>query len=144
MEAAAEKSQSATVLDLQARTYYNLYHTTNWWNLLSDLHAPHEQWVLDRHFWCLFCLLLTGIHHLAHVPTVPPTKAHLLCASAVPWISEDRLLHISELFSYYYVNPFLSLIDKIHPCINLKWNIHVYTKIKHKFLKTYSPPCCPC
>ena len=51
-----------------------------------------------------------GIRHLAHVLTVPPTKACLLCAtpagmdlyilvharrllpSAVPWISEDRLL----------------------------------------------------
>ena len=57
-------------------------------------------------------LLFTGIRHLAHVLTVPPTKACLLCAtpagmdlyiqlhargrrrlpSAVPWISEDRLL----------------------------------------------------
>ena len=53
-----------------------------------------------------------GIHHLAHVLTVPPTKVCLLCAtpagmnlyidiqlhahrhlpSAVPWISEDHLL----------------------------------------------------
>ena len=57
-----------------------------------------------------FCLLFTGIRHLAHVLTVPPTKVCLLCAtpagmdlyiqvharrhlpSAVPWISEDRLL----------------------------------------------------
>ena len=58
-----------------------------------------------------FLPLFTGIHHLAHVLTVPPTKACLLCAtpagmdlyiyiqvharrllpSAVPWISEDRL-----------------------------------------------------
>ncbi len=45
MEAAAEKSRSATVLDLQAWTYYNLYQTTNWGNLLSDLHVPHEQFV---------------------------------------------------------------------------------------------------
>ena len=28
-----------------------------------------------------FCLLFTGIRHLAHVLTVPPTKAYLLCAT---------------------------------------------------------------
>ena len=53
-----------------------------------------------------FCLLFTGIRHLAHVLTVTPTKACLLCAtlagiqvhasrhlpSTVPWISEARLL----------------------------------------------------
>ena len=57
-----------------------------------------------------FLPLFTGIRHLAHVLTVPPTKACLLCATpagpgpiytghacrhlpgAVPWISEDRLL----------------------------------------------------
>ena len=51
-----------------------------------------------------------GIHHLAHMLTVPPTKACILCAtpagmdlyiqvhaqrllpSAAPWISEDSLL----------------------------------------------------
>ena len=56
-----------------------------------------------------FLPLFTGIRHLAHVLTVPPTKARLLCAtpagvdlyiqlharrhlpSADPWISEDRL-----------------------------------------------------
>ena len=55
-------------------------------------------------------VLFTGIRHLPHVLTVPPTKACLLCAtpagmdlciqvharrllpSAVPWIPEDRLL----------------------------------------------------
>ena len=35
----------------------------------------------DRHFWCLFCLLFTGIRHLPHVLTAPPTKACLLCAT---------------------------------------------------------------
>ena len=30
---------------------------------------------------CLFCLLFTGIRHLAHVLTVPQTKACLLCAT---------------------------------------------------------------
>ena len=58
-----------------------------------------------------FLLLFTGICHLAHVLSVPPTKACLLCATptgmdvyiqlharrhlprAVPWISEDRLLN---------------------------------------------------
>ena len=56
-----------------------------------------------------FLPLFTGIRHLPHALTVPPTKACLLCAtpvgmdlyiqvharrllpSAVPWISEDRL-----------------------------------------------------
>ena len=37
--------------------------------------------VFDRHFWCPFCLLFTGIRHLPHVLTVPPTKACLLCAT---------------------------------------------------------------
>ena len=37
--------------------------------------------MFDRHFWCLFCLLFTGIRHLPHVLTVPPTKACLLCAT---------------------------------------------------------------
>ena len=81
MEAAAEKSRSATVLDLQAWTCYNLYWTTSWGNLLSDMHVPHEQWVLDRHFWCFFCLLFTGIRHLPHMLTVSPTKACRLCTT---------------------------------------------------------------
>ena len=86
-------------------------------NLLSDLHVPREQRVFDRHFWCLFCLLFMGIHHLPHVLTVPPTKACLLCAtpagmdlyilvharrllpSAVPWISEDRLFFMPKKYS---------------------------------------------
>ena len=109
MKVAEEKSRSATLWDLQAWTYYNLYQTTSWGSLLSDLHVPCKLWVFDRHFWCLLSLLFTGIHHLAHVLTVPPTKACLLCTtptgldlyiqvhsrkllpSAVPWISEDRL-----------------------------------------------------
>ena len=37
--------------------------------------------MFDRHFLCLFCLLFTGIRHLPHVLTVPPTKACLLCAT---------------------------------------------------------------
>jgi len=62
----------------------------------------------------LFCLLFTDVRHLVHVLTVPPTKACLLCAtsagmdlsiqvhdrrhlpSAVPWISEDRLLALER------------------------------------------------
>ena len=66
-----------------------------------------------------FLPLFTGIRHLAHVLTVPPTKACLLCAtaagldlyiytghacrhlpSAVPWISEDRLLNFKSLMFY--------------------------------------------
>ena len=64
----------------------------------------------EQHFWCIFCLLFTGICHLPHVLTVPPTKACLLCATlagmdlhiqvhacrhlpnAVHQISEDCLL----------------------------------------------------
>ena len=70
--------------------------------------------MFDRHFWCLFCLLFTGIRHLPHVLTVPPTKACLLCATpagmdlyiqvhdrrllpnAIPCISEDRLLYLNS------------------------------------------------
>ena len=64
--------------------------------------------------------LFMGIRRLAHMLTVPPTKARLLCAtpagmdlyiiytghacrhlpSAVPWISEDRLL-AKEEYSYH-------------------------------------------
>ena len=62
-----------------------------------------------------FLPLVMGIRHLPHVFTVPPTKACLLCAtpagmdlyiqvharrllpSAVPWISEDRLLKLSAM-----------------------------------------------
>ena len=55
-----------------------------------------------------FLPFFTGIRHLAHVLTVPPTKARLLCAtpaglacrylpSAVPWISEDRLFEMSDV-----------------------------------------------
>ena len=139
MEAAAEKSRSATVLDLQAWTYYNLYWTTSWGSLLSDLHVPHEQWVLDRHFWSIFCLLFMGIRHLSHMLTVPPTKACLLCAiytGPCPkaltecslldfWRSSivqghfrviklcHKQMHISKLFSYS--NPFSGQISKINP-----------------------------
>ena len=68
--------------------------------------------ISDAFFFFFFLpfVQVTGIRHLAHVLTVPPTKACLLCAtptgmdlyiqvharrhlpSAVPWISEDRLL----------------------------------------------------
>ena len=131
MEVAAEKSRSATLWDLQAWTCYNLYLTTSWGNLLSNLHIPREQWVLDQHFWCLFCLLFTGIRHLPHVLTVPPTKACLLCATpasmdlyiyilvhtqrllltAVPWISEDHLLVLSSMAPMLYLGFFLPYKD---------------------------------
>ena len=79
MEAAAEKSRSATVLDLQAwtcctpgvpagGTYYPIcMFPTNSERLIgiSDAILP----------------LFTGIRHLAHVLTVPPTKARLFCAT---------------------------------------------------------------
>ena len=89
---------------------------TSWGNLLSDMHIPREQWVFDQPFWCLFCLLFTGICHLAHELTVSPTKACLLCttpggmdlhiqvhaqrllASAVPWISKDHLLYYTDAY----------------------------------------------
>ena len=113
MEAAAQKSHSATVLDLQVWTCYNLYETTGWGNLLSDLHVPREQWVLIG-ISDAFSAFVTGIRYLPDVLTVPPTKACLLCAtpagidlniqvharrhlpSAVPWISEDRLLALKR------------------------------------------------
>ena len=82
-----------------------------------------------------FGLLFTGIHHLAHVLTVPPAKACLLCTtpagvdlyiqvharrhllSAVPWISEDHLLilmaRVKSDLGPYIVNPFL--LHGTHP-----------------------------
>ena len=106
MEAASERSRSAAVLDLQAWTYYSLYYTTSWGNLLSDPHAPHELWTLDRHFWCLFsvfCLRVSVIfptcslypqqkraYSVLHLQAYTGhARRHL--PSAVPWISEDRL-----------------------------------------------------
>ena len=62
-----------------------------------------------------FLPFVSGIRHLPDVFTVPPTKACLLCAtpagmdlsikvyarrhlpSAVPWISEDRLLSLAAV-----------------------------------------------
>ena len=44
------------------------------------MYVHHSQWVLDRHFWCLFCLLFMGIHHVPHhtssksVPTLRYTR----------------------------------------------------------------------
>ena len=83
--------------------------------------------------------LFTGILHLAHVLTVPPTKACLLCAtpagmdlyiqvparrhlpSAVPWISEDRLLigvnnlnAVSERLSRQTQVVVLSAVDSFY------------------------------
>ena len=130
MEAGAEKSRSATVLDLQAWTYYNLYHTTSWRNLLSDLHVPHKQWALDRRFWCLFCLCLRVSVILPTCSLYPQQKRaysalhpqawtciHRPCLWALtecsPWISEDRLLseflfaeHTSDSATKY--NSFLN------------------------------------
>ena len=72
----------------------------------------NSEYLIDI-FDAFFCLLFTGIRHLAHMLTVPPTKVCLLCTtptgmdlyiqlhacrhlpSAVPWISEDRRLHRS-------------------------------------------------
>ena len=69
----------------------------------------NSEYLIDI-FDAFFCLLFTGIRHLAPMLTVPPTKVCLLCTtptgmdlyiqlharrqlpSAVPWISEDRLL----------------------------------------------------
>ena len=71
-------------------------------------------------FFFFFYLLFTGIRHLVHVLIVPPTKACLFCAtpagmnlyiqvhnrrhlpSAVPWISEDRLLLLLLLFFFFF------------------------------------------
>ena len=58
---------------------------------------PHERWVLDRHFWCFFCLLFTGIRHLPHVLTVPPTKACLLCTTPTGMDLYIQLIEYSPL-----------------------------------------------
>ena len=81
-------------------------------NLLSDLHVPHEQWALDWHFWCLFCLCLQvssscpqqkrdySVLHPQAWTCIYTGHAcrHLL--SAVPWISEDHLLYGTILCSW--------------------------------------------
>ena len=75
--------------------------------------------------------LFTGICHLAHVLTVSPTKAGLLCAtpagmdlciqlharrhllSAVPWISEDRLL-TAKIYPSTFLLLYMSTVVPVH------------------------------
>ena len=84
-----------------------------------------------------FLPLFTGIRHLAHVLTVPPTKVWLLYTrkpvpiytghacrhwpSAVPWISEDRLLcsrvqtkHIVIMQQSAQNTVIVQSVDRIH------------------------------
>ena len=114
MEAAAEKSRSTTVSDLQAWTYYNLCYTTSWGNLLSDLHVPtnSERLIGISDAFSVFVYGYPSSCPRAHctpnksMPTLRYTRRpgpvhtghacrHL--PSAVSWISEDRLLDIEFL-----------------------------------------------
>ena len=128
MEVASEKSQSATVLDLQAWTFYNLYQTTNWWHLLSDLHVPHE--------FCSERLISISDAFSAFVYGYPSSCPHAHCTpnksvptlcyahrhrpvytghacrhlpSAVPWISKDHLLRRLSTFClstlWFHIRP---------------------------------------
>ena len=102
--------------------------------------------MLDRHFVVVVVvavafspLLLTGIRHLSHVLTVPPTKACLLYAtpagldlyiqvharrllpSAVPWISEDRLFPgamngVGKEFSRFRGGISVKMMERARKC----------------------------
>ena len=86
------------------------------------MYVLHEQWALDQHFWCLFCLCLRGSVILPTCSVYPQQKRdysalhpqawtciytghacrHL--PSAVPWISEDHLLMIrmhTDIVSFF-------------------------------------------
>ena len=89
-----------------------------------------------------FLPLFTGIRHLAHVLSVPPTKAWLLCAtpagldlyiqfharrhlpSAVAWISEDRLFlsfqFIQLVFLFHCCCFFYLLSQHKYRCLSRK------------------------
>ena len=76
--------------------------------------------MLDRHFWCLFCLLFTGIRHLPHVLTVPPTKAWLLCATPA---SMDLYIQAMPVGTYRVQSPgFLKIVYWQLRAFWSKWN----------------------
>ena len=81
MEAAAEKSRSATFLDLQADGPIIIYTRLPAGGTYCPICTfPTNNERLSA-FLMPFLPLLTGVRHLAHVLTVPPTKACLLCAT---------------------------------------------------------------
>ena len=122
-------------------------------------------------------LPFTGIHHLPHVHTVPPTKVCLLFAtpagldlyvqvhahrhlpSAVPWVSEDRLLllwgdgvhlwHIFFLSKKKSYNMFLKTAPEFDCCVcrccsrSLKTSCmsSAPTKIVWRGWQTWPTPC---
>ena len=105
MEAAAEKSRSATVLDVQAWTYYIYTRLpaggTYYPICMFPTNSERLIGISDAFFSLLFfCLLFTGICHLAHVLTVPPTKACLLCATPAG-MNCERLISICDAFSAF-------------------------------------------
>ena len=81
--------------------------------------------------------MFTGNRHLPHVLTLPPSKACLLCAtpagmdlfaqiharrhlpSAVPWISEDRLLALERRHTKTQQRP-------EWPTVTLTWHAIIY------------------
>ena len=82
MEAAAEKSRSATVLDLEAWTCYTVYTRLpagGTYYPICMFPTNNERLIGISDAFSAF--LFTGIRHLPHVLTVPPTKACLLCAT---------------------------------------------------------------
>ena len=102
-----------------------------------------------------FLPLFTGIRHLAHMLSVPPTKAWLLCAtpagldlylyighacghlpSAVPWISEDRLLVLRS----HHTN---STTKPESPTVTLTWHVskHKVHKLHQKRILRFTPLC---
>ena len=124
MEVATEKSQSVSLWDLQAMTFYNLYHTTSWGNLLSDLHIPHEQCLIGiSDAFSAFCLWVSVIFHMCslcpqqeraysvlhpqawtYIYIYIQVHARRLLPSAVPWISKDCLLITDAPTSFCFFN----------------------------------------
>ena len=75
----------------------------NWGNLLSELHVPHRQSLAGisdafsaafSSIWPSFPRFL--LYPQQSVPTLRYTRRHL--PSAVPWISEDRLLFAGQVY----------------------------------------------
>ena len=87
----------------------------NWRNLLSELHVPHKQ-------------CLTGISDAfsASFTSIWPSFPRFYLPSAVPWISEDRLLNISFFVVFrYWLSQNNSKIQLTNLASLIFWNFEV-------------------